>query len=139
MPLPFHLAINVGDLDAARAFYGTVLGAREGRSADTWVDFDFFGHQLSLHLGEVMATRDTGRVDGRAVPMPHFGAVLAPDDWAALARRLERAGTDFVIPPSRRFAGQAGAQATMFFRDPFGNAIEIKAFDDPGAVFAEGC
>lgn len=136
MPSPFHLAINVHDLDAARAFYGGVLGAAEGRSAPTWVDFDFFGHQLSLHLGPVMETRDTGRVGDHVVPMPHFGVVLAARDWDALAGRLGEAGLDFVIPPSERFAGGPGAQRTMFFRDPSGNPIEVKSFDDPDAVFA---
>lgn len=136
MPGPFHLAINVDDLDAARAFYGGVIGATEGRSAETWVDFDFFGHQLSLHLGEVMATRDTGRVGEHIVPMPHFGVVLEPAAWDALADRLQAAGLSFVIPPSERFAGQPGAQRTMFFRDPAGNAIEVKSFADAGGAFA---
>ena len=104
----FHLAIHVRDLDEARRFYGDTLGCTEGRSAPTWVDFDFFGHQLSLHLGEPFATTRTGRVGEHLVPMPHFGVVLALADWHALADRLTRAGTEFVIPPSRRFEGRSG-------------------------------
>jgi uncharacterized protein len=136
MPLPFHLAIHVDDLDRARAFYGGVLGCAEGRSAATWVDFDFFGHQLSLHLGEPMATADTGRVGDRMVPMPHFGLVLDLPAWRRLAERLEAAGTGFVIPPTVRFADEPGEQWTMFFRDPSGNPIEVKAFADHSGVFA---
>lgn len=136
MPMPFHLAINVDDLDAARAFYGGVLGAVEGRSTASWVDFDFFGHQLSLHLGPVLETRDTGKVGDHMVPMPHFGVILTMADWDALAERLEGAGIDFVIPPSRRFEGQPGAQNTMFFRDPSGNPIEVKGFADSAGIFA---
>lgn len=132
----FHLAYHVSDLNAARAFYGDVLGCTEGRSADTWVDFDFFGHQISLHLGAPFATSDTGKVGDRMVPMPHLGAVLPLDDWRALADRLQQAGTDFVIPPSARFEGEPGEQWTMFFRDPAGNPIEIKGFRDFGQVFA---
>jgi len=136
MAHPFHLAYNVTDLDAARDFYGRLLGAVEGRSTETWVDFDFFGHQLSLHLGTPFATEATGRVGEHMVPMPHFGVVLPLEDWRALAARLEAAGTDFVIPPSVRFEGEPGEQWTMFFRDPSGNPIEIKGFADMGGVFA---
>ncbi len=136
MPTPFHLAIHVHDLDAARAFYGGVLGCAEGRSTDTWVDFDFFGHQLSLHLGTPFATAPSGQVAGRAVPMPHFGVVLEYRDWRALADRLEAAGTDWVLAPSVRFEGRPGEQWTMFFRDPSGNPIEVKGFRDMGGVFA---
>ncbi|MEV8467819.1 VOC family protein [Fluviibacterium sp. DFM31] len=136
MPMPFHLAINVADLDDARAFYGGLLGAEEGRSTDTWVDFNFFGHQLSLHLGPVLETRNTGKVGEHMVPMPHFGVVLTMADWEALAARLTEAGIDFVLPPSRRFEGQPGAQSTMFFRDPCGNPIEVKGFADTEGIFA---
>ncbi len=136
MPVPFHLAFNVSDLDAAREFYSQALGAVEGRSTDTWVDFDFFGHQLSLHLGEPFSTTATGKVGDQMVPMPHFGVVLGLDDWTALAGRLEERQTDFVIAPSVRFKGEPGEQWTMFFRDPSGNPIEIKGFADQADVFA---
>ena len=132
----FHLAFHVRDLNEARAFYGTVLGCREGRSTDTWVDFDLFGHQLSLHLGEPFATTLTGRVGNHLVPMPHFGLVLALPDWQAMAERLKAAGTDFIVPPQCRFAGQPGEQWTMFFLDPSGNAMEFKAFADLDQLFA---
>lgn len=125
----FHLAYHVTDLDAARHFYGGVLGCREGRSTATWVDFDFFGHQLSLHLGEPFATTNTGRVGDKMVPMPHLGLVLQRADWQRLADRLRGAGTDFVLEPQLRFAGQPGEQWTMFFRDPCGNPIEVKGFE----------
>jgi uncharacterized protein len=131
----FHLAFHVHDLGAARAFYGGVLGCREGRSAATWVDFDFFGHQISLHLGAPFATTDTGRVGDTLVPMPHFGLVLQADDWRALAERLRAAGTAFVVEPHLRFAGQPGEQWTMFFRDPSGNPIEVKGFADLDRVY----
>ncbi|MFS2204308.1 VOC family protein [Variovorax sp. Varisp36] len=124
----FHLAFNVRDLDVARRFYGGVLGCAEGRSTGTWVDFDFFGHQVSLHLGEPFATARTGRVGDVMVPMPHFGLALALPDWQALAARLEAAGTEFVLKPQVRFEGQLGEQWTMFFLDPFGNPIEVKGF-----------
>ncbi|MEM8878700.1 MAG: VOC family protein [Pseudomonadota bacterium] len=132
----FHLAYHVSNLDAAREFYRNVLGCAEGRSTDTWIDFDFFGHQISLHLGEPFATTDTGKVGEHMVPMPHLGAVLPLDDWRRLADRLQQAGTDFVIPPSARFEGEPGEQWTMFFRDPAGNPIEIKGFRDFDQVFA---
>ena len=132
----FHLAYNVTDLDTARRFYGGVLGCREGRSTDTWVDFDFFGHQISLHLGEPFKTAPTGHVGDRLVPMPHLGLILQRADWQAMAERLQAAGTDFVIAPQLRFAGQPGEQWTMFFRDPFGNPIEIKGFEDLASVYA---
>lgn len=124
----FHLAYNVRDLAEARRFYGGVLGCAEGRSTDTWVDFDFFGHQLSLHLGEPFATARTGHVGDVLVPMPHLGLVLELADWQAMAARLEAAGTPFVLKPQVRFEGQPGEQWTMFFLDPFGNPIEIKGF-----------
>ncbi len=131
----FHFALNVTDLDAARRFYGGVLGCREGRSTDTWVDFDFFGHQISLHLGEPFQTAATGHVGEHLVPMPHFGLILTLPDWRAMAERLQAAGTEFVLPPHLRFAGQPGEQWTMFFRDPFGNPIEVKGFDSLERVY----
>ncbi|MGQ0560057.1 MAG: VOC family protein [Sphingosinicella sp.] len=133
---PFHLAFPVHDLAAARAFYGGLLGCREGRSASHWVDFDFFGHQIVAHLSGDAKPATHNPVDGDEVPVPHFGAVLAMEDWRALAARLEAAGTDFVIEPKIRFEGGAGEQATMFFRDPSGNAIELKAMRDPANLFA---
>ena len=136
MLTPFHLAIHVHDLDAARRFYNGVLGCAEGRSTATWVDFDFFGHQLSLHLGAPFATAATGKVGERLVPMPHFGLVLALADWQVLADRLRAAGTEFVLEPSARFAGETGEQWVMFFRDPSGNPIEIKGFAELSGVFA---
>jgi extradiol dioxygenase family protein len=136
MPHPFHLALNITDLDAARAFYGKTLGCEEGQSTDSWVDFDFFGHQISLHLGEPMATAATGKVGEHMVPMPHFGLVLPLAKWRELSERLTNAGTAFVIPPSARFVGEPGEQHTMFFRDPFGNPIEIKGFPDESGLFA---
>ncbi|HRO15659.1 MAG TPA: VOC family protein [Paracoccus sp. (in: a-proteobacteria)] len=132
----FHLAYHVTDLDEARAFYGGTLGCAEGRSTGTWVDFDFFGHQISLHLGQPFATADTGRVGDHMVPMPHLGVVLGMADWRELADRLRAAGVRFVMEPQIRFAGQPGEQATMFFRDPSGNPIEIKGFADGSGIFA---
>ena len=136
MRTAFHLAFHVRDLDEARAFYGGVLGCQEGRSTDTWVDFDFFGHQISLHLGEPFPVTNTGRVGEHWVPMPHLGLVMHLDDWQRVADRLTASGIEFVIPPSLRFAGQAGEQATLFFRDPSGNPIEFKGFADAAQVFA---
>ena len=132
----FHLAFNVTDLDRTRAFYGGVLGCREGRSTATWVDFDFFGHQLSMHLGGPFKTEPTGHVGDHLVPMPHFGLVLALPDWQALAKRLTEAKIDFILPPQLRFAGQPGEQWTMFFCDPFGNPIEIKGFASLESLYA---
>ena len=134
----FHLAYHVTDLDAARRFYGGVLGCREGRSTATWVDFDFFGHQLSLHRGEPFKTTNTGHVGEHLVPMPHLGLVLQRADWEALAQRLRAAGVEFVLEPQLRFAGQSGEQWTMFFRDPSGNPIEIKGFASLAGVFDAG-
>ena len=132
----FHYAFLVRDLAATRGFYVELLGCREGRSAPTWVDFDFFGHQLSAHLGDPsLNPANRGLVDGKAVPMPHFGAVLDWQDFDALARRLESAGIAFVLKPQVRYAGLAGEQATMFLLDPAGNALEFKAFRDPAQVF----
>jgi len=136
---PFHLAIPVHDLAAARAFYGELLGCEEGRSAADWVDFDFFGHQLVCHSVD-SAARDGAAhspVDGHDVPVPHFGMVLEMPDWEALAARLKTAGVAFVIEPHVRFRGQSGEQATMFMTDPSGNALEFKAFRDiAGQLFA---
>lgn len=132
----FHLAFNVTDLDEARRFYSDVLGCQEGRSTATWVDFDFCGHQLSLHLGEPFKTAATGQVGDVLVPMPHFGLILAYPQWQALAQRLQAARVPFVLPPQQRFAGQPGEQWTMFFRDPFGNPIEIKGFGSLDSVYA---
>jgi extradiol dioxygenase family protein len=135
---PFHLAFPVDDLAAARGFYGGLLGCREGRSADHWVDFDLYGHQIVAHLApQAVQRRATNPVDGEQVPVPHFGLLLAMDEWKALAERLERAGTEFVIPPAIRFAGQPGEQATMFLLDPAGNALEFKAMADPAKLFAK--
>ena len=131
----FHLAINVRDLGEARHFYGDLLGCAEGRSAPTWVDFNFFDHQISLHLGEPFATAPTGRVGDQMVPMPHFGVILALPDWRALADRLTRGGLDFIIAPTLRFEGQPGEQWTMFFVDPFGNPIEVKGFASLETVY----
>jgi hypothetical protein len=134
---PFHLAFPVHDLAAARAFYGGLLGCPEGRSAEDWVDFDFFGHQIVAHLvPESGAGLASNPVDGHDVPVPHFGAVLDMTAWEELAARLEAAGVEFAIPPTVRFRGEAGEQATMFFRDPSGNALEIKAMSNPENLFA---
>lgn len=134
---PFHLAFPVRDLGAARAFYGGLLGCPEGRSAERWIDFDFFGHQIVAHLTDTGPSADhSNPVDGHDVPVPHFGAVLEMDAWRALAERLRDAGTKFVIEPNIRFAGEPGEQATMFFLDPSGNALEIKAMANPDNLFA---
>ncbi len=134
---PFHLAFPVHDLAAARAFYGGTMGCREGRSSAEWIDFDFYGHQIVAHLAPARsADAAVNHVDGHGVPVPHFGVVLAMADWHALADRLRAAGVEFAMEPTIRFAGQPGEQATMFFRDPSGNALEIKAFEDSGQLFA---
>ena len=134
---PFHLAFPVHDLEAARTFYGGLLGCPEGRSASEWIDFDFFGHQIVAHLDPAMRPRPHHNpVDGHDVPVPHFGAVLPMDDWERLAERLQAdAQVAFVIEPTVRFRGQAGEQATMFFLDSSGNALEIKAMRDPANLF----
>jgi extradiol dioxygenase family protein len=134
---PFHLAFPVHDLNSARAFYGGLLGCREGRSAPEWIDFDFFGHQIVAHLSGESRARAHNPVDGHDVPVPHFGAVVSMDEWEAMARRLKDAGTEFVIEPTVRFRGQPGEQATMFFLDPSGNAVEMKAMADPAKLFAK--
>ena len=133
----FHLAFNVTNLDMAREFYGKTLGCREGRSTDTWVDFDFFSHQISLHLGEPFKTERTGHVGDKLVPMPHFGLILNLPDWKAMADRLVQAKTEFVLEPQCRFEGQPGEQWTMFFMDPFGNPIEVKGFRDLSTIYAQ--
>jgi len=134
---PFHLAFPVHDLDAARAFYGGLLGCPEGRSAADWVDFDFFGHQIVAHLAPDNGSRPHhNRVDGDHVPVPHFGAVLPMQEWEKMADRLKEGGAHFVIEPTVRFRGEPGEQATMFFLDPSGNALEIKAMRDPANLFA---
>ena len=140
----FHLAIPVDDLAAARAFYGGVLGCAEGRSDPHWIDFDFYGHQLVTHLAPGSALRQAqgervahrNEVDGDHVPVPHFGLVLDWADWEALAAKLRGAGTKFVIEPHVRFEGRPGEQATLFFYDPAGNALEFKAFRRPEELFA---
>ena len=134
---PFHLAFPVHDLAAARAFYGGVLGCREGRSSESWIDFDLGGHQIVAHLDPAAKpVAVANAVDGHDVPVPHFGVVLTMEDWQAMADRLEAAGTRFGIAPHIRFKGQPGEQATMFFRDPSGNALEFKAFADDAMIFA---
>ena len=134
---PFHLAFPVHDLAAARAFYGELLGCREGRSSDHWIDFDLFGHQIVAHLDAGMTPRPIhNAVDGHEVPVPHFGVVLTMPQWEDLAARLKAAGVRFGIEPYVRFKGQVGEQATMFFTDPSGNALEFKAFADDGQLFA---
>ena len=135
---PFHLAFPVDDLAAARRFYGELLGCPEGRSAEHWVDFDLHGHQIVAHLAPDSAPRRaSNEVDGKDVPVPHFGLILPMDRWKALAERLENAGVEFVIRPTIRFKGQPGEQATMFLLDPAGNALEFKAMADPARLFAK--
>ncbi len=137
---PFHIAFPVDDLDAARDFYGRVLGCPEGRSSDRWIDFDLYGHQIVAHRvdGPGRGARPAGDnpVDGHDVPVPHFGVVLAPAEWKALAERVRAAGVQFVIEPYTRFEGQTGEQSTMFFLDPAGNALEFKSFADMSRLFA---
>jgi extradiol dioxygenase family protein len=135
---PFHLAFPVDDLDAARRFYGGLLGCPEGRSSAEWVDFNLHGHQIVAHLApDAVRARASNAVDGEDVPVPHFGMVLPIVEWKALAERLVEAGADFLIPPTVRFEGQPGEQATMFFLDPSGNALEFKAMANPENLFAK--
>ena len=135
---PFHHAFPVHDIAAARRFYGELLGCPEGRSAEDWVDFNFYGHQIVAHkTATARAARAHNPVDGHDVPVPHFGAVLPMEQWEALAERLKAAGTQFVIEPYVRFKGEVGEQATMFFLDPSGNALEFKAFADLSQLFAK--
>lgn len=137
MPEPFHLAIPVDDLSAARRFYGELFGCPEGRSSAQWVDFDFFGHQLVAHLHPGRKPLHYNPVDGQDVPVPHFGIVLPWDAWHELATRLRAANVRFEIEPGIRFRGEVGEQATMFLFDPSGNALEFKAFKDPSTLFAK--
>lgn len=139
MTMPrFHLAFPVDNLARARAFYGGLLGCAEGRSSESWVDFDFHGHQIVAHLApDEVGLPATNAVDGDNVPVRHFGLILAWDQWEALSDRLKQANTDFIIEPHIRFKGQPGEQATMFFLDPAGNALEFKAFRDEADIFAK--
>lgn len=132
---PFHLAFPVSDLERTRAFYVDLLGCRVGRESERWIDFDFFGHQITAHLSET-ARLSGNPVDGHHVPVPHFGALLPWEQWHALADRLVNAGVNFRIKPYLRFEGEVGEQATMFFDDPSGNPIELKSFRDPKMIFA---
>jgi len=134
----FHLAYTVTNLDSARSFYGELLGCQEGRSTDTWVDFNFFGNQLSLHVGEVVKrSKTTSKVDDISVPMPHFGCVLDWNTFHNLADKLKSSGIQFIIEPTIRFKGMPGEQATMFFKDYSGNAIEFKTYRNPSEVFSK--
>jgi uncharacterized protein len=136
MPQPFHYAFFVRDLASTRRFYGHILRCTEGRSTETWVDFDFFGNQISAHTtGAVVPTENTGQVEGIQVPMPHFGALLDWDVFSSLADRIRAAGVPFILEPRIRYAGQPGEQATMFLLDPSGNALEFKSFRHPEHVF----
>jgi extradiol dioxygenase family protein len=135
---PFHLAIPVDDLQAARHFYGEILNCKEGRTSELWTDYDFYGHQLVIHYKPASEeVLHHNPVDGHDVPVPHFGVVLPWAEWEVLATRVKEAGISFVIEPYIRFAGQTGEQATMFFMDPCGNALEFKAFKDIGQLFAK--
>ena len=135
---PFHLAFPVSSLESARTFYGGLLGCPEGRSSDAWIDFNLYGHQIVAHLApDEVGHRRTSEVDGDAVPVRHFGVVLPMPEWDALARRLRDQGVRFIIEPHIRFKGEVGEQATMFFLDPSGNALEFKAFADPARLFAK--
>ncbi|MGZ8272933.1 MAG: VOC family protein [Burkholderiaceae bacterium] len=134
---PFHLAFPVSSLESARTFYGGLLGCPEGRSSDGWIDFNLYGHQIVAHLApDEVGHRRTSEVDGDDVPVRHFGVVLSMEEWENLARRLRDQGTRFIIEPHVRFKGEVGEQATMFFLDPSGNALEFKAFADPSRLFA---
>lgn len=135
--LPFHLAIPVDDLDAARHFYVDLLGAGVGRESDTWIDFDFYGHQLTVHkVAKVDTKSATNEVDGEQIPVRHFGVILTPPEWESLAARLEAEAVEFLIPPQVRFAGEAGEQRTLFICDPAGNGVEFKSFAEPSRIFA---
>ena len=135
---PFHLAFAVTDLAATERFFVDLLGCKIGRTSQRWIDFDFFGHQVTAHLVDgALSEAETNPVDGEKVPSRHFGAILDWDDWQALSQRLVKAEIDFLIAPTIRFAGEVGEQATMFFRDPSGNALEFKAFKDKAQIFAK--
>ncbi len=133
----FHLAFPVTNLADARAFYGGLLGCPEGRSSREWIDFDFFGHQIVAHLAPQETAATTNGVDGEQVPVRHFGVILSTVDWQSLAAKLQQAGVAFIIEPQTRFVGEPGEQSTLFFKDPSGNALEFKAFDDDAMVFAK--
>jgi extradiol dioxygenase family protein len=136
-PTPFHLAFAVTDIDATREFYVNKLGCKMGRSAERWIDFNFFGHQISAHLVDgALSPAETNPVDGENVPSRHFGAILEWHDWHSMKDRLVAENTEFIIEPTTRFAGEVGEQATMFFRDPSGNALEFKTFRDSAMIFA---
>ncbi|GAA0877514.1 VOC family protein [Algoriphagus jejuensis] len=135
---PFHLAFPIRDIAETRSFYGDLLGCDIGRSTDKWIDFNFFGHQLSAHIKpDELANTKTNKVDGKNVPVRHFGAILEWDEWHDLANKLKKHGIEFVIEPYIRFKGEVGEQATMFFLDPCGNALEFKSFQDPSLIFAK--
>lgn len=135
---PFHLAIPVSNIEKARDFYGNVLGFEEGRSSEKWIDWNFYGHQLVTHEDKTMQNNNVHNpVDGQQVPIPHFGVVLSIDDWNPLAEKLKSIGTKFLIEPYTRFKGEPGEQATLFFLDPFGNALEFKAFKNLESLFAK--
>ena len=134
---PFHLAFPVDNLDTTREFYTNVLGCKEGRSSDRWIDFDLYGHQVVAHLVDFMEKTETNPVDGDEVPASHFGVILTMEDWNSLSSRLKESGQEFIIEPHIRFKGESGEQATMFFLDPCGNAIEFKAFNDDKQIFAK--
>ena len=133
---PFHLAFPVSELEATRDFYVDLLGCTVGRESERWIDFDFFGHQITAHLSDLPGAVSHNAVDGDEVPASHFGAVLEWEAWQTLRAKLESLGTDFLIGPRTRFAGQVGEQATFFIRDPSGNALEFKSFRDPDRLFA---
>ena len=135
---PFHLAIPVSNIEKARDFYGNILGFEEGRSSEKWIDWNFYGHQLVTHEDKTMQNNNMHNpVDGQQVPIPHFGVVLSIDDWNPLAEKLKNIGTKFLIEPYTRFKGEPGEQATLFFLDPFGNALEFKAFNNLESLFAK--
>ena len=134
---PFHLAFPVNNLDTTREFYTNILGCKEGRSSDRWIDFDLYGHQVVAHLVDFMEKTETNPVDGDEVPASHFGVILTMEDWNSLSSRLKESGQEFIIEPHIRFKGESGEQATMFFLDPCGNAIEFKAFNDDKQIFAK--
>jgi len=138
MTSPFHLAFPIKDIESTREFYGGLLGCEIGRSTEKWIDFNFFGNQLSAHVKpEELAVAHTNQVDGKNVPVRHFGALLEWDQWHTLADKLKEVSTDFIIEPYIRFEGEVGEQATMFFLDPSGNALEFKSFKDPSQIFAK--
>lgn len=134
---PFHLAIPVKEIIETRKFYKDTIGLKEGRSSDHWVDFDFFGHQLVIHIAPEAIISISNDVDKKAVPVPHFGVVLTPEDFAALAKRLISLNIEFILEPYTRFKGEPGEQSTMFFKDPSGNALEFKAFNNLSSLFAK--